>query len=499
MNSEIQDILVECYKSTSLFCKTFFPERFYAPFCSLHDKVFELIDSDAPRVAIAAPRGMGKTSIASLGLAAKSILYHDRKFVIHVSMSHDAAMLQTENLKRELTSNNEVKKIFGPIKAQSNGLGLNETFSKKSWVSSGGTFVMPRGSGQQIRGLLFQNARPDLIIVDDLEDPETIENDDIRRKRKEWFNADLLKATSRFDKNWKIVYIDTLKHEDSLLQSLLDSSDWESVRLEICDDNYEPAAAEFFSKEDIEREVEYHREQGILDVFYREYRNLPISTEDATFSQKYFRYYEETDEDFQKISKNVETFVLVDPAKTVKLHSCESAVVAVGIDRKTQRIYIRDIVSRKMHPDELYNEIFDMAARFDCHVMGIEVNSLHEFITQPIKNEMSKRGIFLEMVELKPRGGTAAGKGKQERIAAMVPYYRHGYVYHNKAVCGPLEAQLLSFPRSKLWDVMDATAYFVPMLDVGDRYFDPPEVEGDEEEEYAELEYEDPITDWRVC
>jgi hypothetical protein len=499
MNSELNDILVECYKDTRLFAKTFFPDRFYAPFSSLHDQIFELIDSDAPRIAIAAPRGMGKTSIASLGLAAKSILYQDRKFVTHVSMSHDAAMLQTENLKRELVSNNDVRKIFGAMKATNAGDGLSETFSKKSWVSSGGTFIMPRGSGQQVRGLLFKNARPDLIIVDDLEDPETMDNDEIRKKRKEWFNADLLKSTSRIDKNWKIVYIDTLKHQDALLQSLLDSKDWESIRLEICDDNYEPCAPEFFSKEEIMREVDYHREQGILDVFYREFRNLPISTEDSTFKQEYFRYYSETDESFRKTVKDIETFLLVDPAKTVKMHSAESAIIAVGLDRKTSKIYIRDIVARKMYPDELYGEIFDMAARYNCHVLGIEVTSLHEFITQPLKNEMAKRGLFMELIELKARGGSSAGKGKQERVAALVPYYRQGYIYHNEALCGPLEAQLLAFPRPLRWDVMDATAYLVEMLDVGDRFFDPPEAEGDEEDMFDELDYEEPLNDWRVA
>jgi len=134
-------------------------------------------------------------------------------------------------------------------------------------------------------------------------------------------------------------------------------------------------------------------------------------------------------------------------------------------------------------------------------VFGVEVTSLNEFIVQPIKNEMMKRGQMMELIELKARGQAGrAGKGKEDRIAALVPYYRQGYIFHNEACCGGLEAQLLSFPRSKLWDIMDATAYVVEMLELGNRYFEPPDFE-DSEDEYKELyeECEPTTEDWRYA
>jgi len=186
--------------------------------------------------------------------------------------------------------------------------------------------------------------------------------------------------------------------------------------------------------------------------------------------------------------KNVETVIMIDPAKTVKLHSAESAIVAVGIDRASQKLYVRDIVSDKLHPDELYNEAFAMAARLGAKVVGIEVTSLNEFITQPVKNEMYRRGQFFELIELKARGK------KEDRIAALVPFYRQGFMFHNRQCCGGLEAQLMSFPRSRLWDIMDALAYIVEMMELGDRYFEPPE---SDEDEFAELDYDEAVNDWR--
>ena len=49
------------------------------------------------------------------------------------------------------------------------------------------------------------------------------------------------------------------------------------------------------------------------------------------------------------------------------------------------------------------------------------------------------------------------------------------------------------FPRSKMWDVMDATAYIVEVLELDQHYFDPPDIGGDIEAEYEELEYDSPL------
>jgi hypothetical protein len=156
-----------------------------------------------------------------------------------------------------------------------------------------------------------------------------------------------------------------------------------------------------------------------------------------------------------------------------------------------------------MYPDEIYDALFGMGTRLGAKVLGIEETSLNEFIKQPIKNEMFRRGTFFELIWLKARGGTSLGKssekGKALRIKELVPYYRNGFIYHNKtnATIKKLEGQLLMFPRSKLWDLMDCAAYIIEMLELGERYFSPKDSPKDIEAEYAELDYDDPVEDWR--
>lgn len=511
MDKQTEQILSNCSVSTRMTAETFFPERFYAPFADdVHGKIFDLIDGPDRKVAIAAPRGWGKTSIVALALMARYILFNHTGFICYINKSHDAASLQTENLRRELVTNREIRHFFGDFRARDvNAKEFDEVFSKKAWVAYN-TLVWPRGAGQQVRGVLFKNDRPGLIVIDDLEDPAKVKNPDIRTAWYEWLYADVIKAVPRLHKNWKIVYIDTLKHEDSTLQKLMDSDEWASIRLEACDDNFKSTAPHFMSDKDIMEEWEEHVNSGQTDVFFRELRNLPISTKDASFQKDYFKYYnvphdigmkegdiKKLDVDIQK-DQRIETVVILDPAKTVKIHSAESAIIGIGIDLTNARFYVRDAISEKMYPDEIYEALFGMGTRLGAKVLGIEETSLNEFIKQPIKNEMFRRAGkegFFQLIWLKARGGMK----KELRIREMVPYYRQGYVYHN-ATCATikrLEAQLLMFPRSKLWDLMDCLAYIIEMLELGERYFSPQENPEDVESEYDELEYDEPISNWR--
>lgn len=457
VSDEIKDVLARCYASTKVCAKVLFPERFFRPFSRLHDEIFKVLDDRGiQKAVIAAPRGFGKTSITNLAYIAKNILFREKRFIVNISNTATQAMMQSENLKRELMANVYINELFGNMKT--------DMFSKEQWVTSSGTMVLPRGSGQQVRGILFGNSRPDLIIADDLEDSESVKNEEQRKKLKEWFFADVMNSVDRASGDWKIIVIGTLLHEDSLLANLLEDSSWHKTVLSICDDEYNSNWEDFMTTDEVKQLVEQYRKQGMLDVFYREYRNMAISTEDAVFKSTYFKYADE--EEIRK-KQHVENVVIVDPAKTVKLHSADSAVICWGIDLDSGMLHQRDLVASRMHPDELIDTALEMCRIWNARVLAIEVTSLNEFITYPVKNEIIRRRLNVELVELNARGK------KEDRIAQLVPFYRRGMVTHNKANCGQLEAQLLSFPRSKRWDCMDAAAYIVELLEIGERYFFP--------------------------
>ena len=492
----LEQVLGLAYTNLQLYCKTFHAESFYANFSPLHDEITQRLDSKSQKVAIAAPRGLGKTSLAR-ALVSRAILYRQYEFVMYVSNSETVAELQTENIKRELKTTPEIRMVFGDIEIDDKNTGFDESFSKKSWATFGNTLILPRGAGQQVRGLLYKSTRPQLIIIDDLEKRAELENPENRRKLKEWFFSDLLKCVNMYDKKYRFIYIDTLKHADSLLEELLNDPEWDSVRLDLCEDTQNGIISrvpELISTRELQSAIESHRQNNTLDIFYSEYRNVPIAQENQGFSQEYFKYYDESELDKSKI----ESYIIIDPAKAVNLKAADSAIIGIGVNFDTGAIYIRDLVSGKMHPNELYEEMFDMRQRLNAHVIAVEVSGLEEFVKQPLENEMLQRSSkdSARFVWLRARGGSVDGeKGKLKRIGTLIPYYRNGHIYHNKSATTKLEGQLLAFPRGKLVDCADAEAYIIELLELEGRYFTTPDeaYPQNDEDEYADLEYELPL------
>lgn len=311
-------------------------------------------------------------------------------------------------------------------------------------------------------------------------------------------------------KNWRIIYIDTVKHEDALIEELLDDPDWESLRLSICTDEYKTLAPAFMSQEDLDKELEKHREQHLMDIFAREFQSRSISAEARSFSSKHFQYYSEDEEEFQKRDDlgAIESVVIVDPAKTAKMDSAETGYAVWGVDLETNRLYFRHGLGAKLHPDQVYTQAFEFCQQFRANTLAVEVTGLNEFISHPFRNEMIRLNLNYDFVELSAhggRGGELGGTegGKKGRVRSLIGYYRKGLIYHNKIGSGSYEAQLMSFPRPKRWDIMDAAAYIIQIMDMGLRYFQPLEAleekAEDIEKEYASLKNEDAIdsNEWR--
>ena len=482
MDPQLEQVLAGCCQSSLIAAKTLFPSRFHRDFDEPHQQILDALDDDSiKKLVICAPRGVGKTSLVSLLVAAQHLLFLKSRFIVMVSQSATTSIAQSENLKKELTENPLIRKLFGDIKT--------DTFAKDQWVASVAgqeTMVYPRGAGQVVRGMIYRDWRPDLILIDDLEDSELVTSAEQRAKLKKLFFADLLPVIDEGESDHRFIYVDTLKHEDSLLAHLLEHPEWHAIKLEICDDNLKSYFPNFMSDARIKAKYEEYQAAGELTTFYQEYRSQAhAGGEDAVFQARFFKYYEEAD--FQlNHDVNVENLMLLDPARTANMNSAETGIVCVAVNMKNSAMYVRDVLGAKLHPHEMYNEICSRIEQFNITVLGVEVTGLHEFITHPLKNELARRNINVEFVELHARGG-GDERGKVKRIKSLVHYYRLGLVYHNKTVSGPLEAQLLSFPRSRRWDLMDAFGYIPELLEKGERFmrpydgqYDDPDVVNDE-------------------
>ena len=503
------EILARCIIDSRYMARLFFPDAFFAPMTVLHDELFDFLDNNkSKKKLILATRGLGKTTIAQF-IALKRILYGERKFVGYLSNSSTSAQFCTNTMKLDLTANKEVRKIWGDI-SSSRVEGMEEKWATTSWighVADTQTIVVPRGAGQQVRGLLWNHSRPDLWIIDDLEDDEEINNEEQRKKLRKWWYGAFIHTVSQWEKytDYEMVYIDTMKHEDALPTYLIDDGDWDVLTLSVCDSNYKTLVPDFISQETIDKELKKHRKNRTMDVFARERMVQPSSKEAASFKQEYFKYYDENDEHFvDVISKRLINILIHDPSRTKNPKNAQSAFVVYGLDFEYNTFYIRLAQGWYFSPKEAQDKMIELLKQYKIQVFGLELTGLEEHILHPIKNELIRQKMFgVHIIPLNPRTGKGELKGedggKDGRILSMLPYLERGLVKINAVGCGPLEQQWLSYPRAKKKDISDAAGYLGQMLEKGQKYMSPQEVDEDgytedEEAAYRELENEPSFT-----
>lgn len=508
---ETGPVMRRCRRSLKAFCKYFMPDIFTAPFSKkIHDPMFELLEDRTKRLkAVAAPRGSGKTKLF-LAWVVWRIVFGDAKYVVLVSCSLEKAIELLSDVKKILVENEQIRAVFGDLEGS--------VWTKETSVTSTGVKIVAKGAGSQIRGMVEGAARPDTIGIDDFEDPTEVRNENLRKENRRWLNSDLLPCVGLTNKNYAVGFFGTILHPDAVLEGLLsrggfdpedlagmdiDPNDvrgqaWHGLRLELCDEKFNSNWPETITSSQLRLIYLRCKRDGDVGQFFREYRSLAVpSDEDASFRQTDFQYYSESSREFEESLKRIETIIIVDPAKSANKFSDLSAIVAIGIDSRQGRFYVRECMSEHLHPDGLINETFAMAKRYRARVIGLEVTSLKEFITHPFQNEMRRQGLQYEIIELNPRGtaGTSSQQrrsfmGKEQRLGLLSSFYRRKQMFHAQGRCHGLEQQLLAFPNSPNDDLHDAVSYVPQMMEMGYRYFEPleyAESPEDIEKEFADL------------
>lgn len=211
---------LRAYEDFEFFVQYFFQEYCQYPFSKMHLDFCR--DEKDParrnrREAIAAPRGNAKTTFKVLFKALHAIVYKYESFILIIGYSESEAALKVRDIYNELSENSRLKQVYGEL-APARG-GTHE------FITRNNIKVLAKSRYQQVRGLKRGAHRPSLIILDDIEAPERVLNEEQRYKTKEWFEKDVLKLGAPGGGS-NIIVIGTCLHPESLLSELLISPGW---------------------------------------------------------------------------------------------------------------------------------------------------------------------------------------------------------------------------------------------------------------------------------
>lgn len=219
------------YWHIPIFMKEFLGDYVSAPFSRFHHETFNCIERGERGVKrnVVAPRGVGKSTCMVVVYPLHRICYMSfdellgftpDTFILILSKSETMAKSRVQSIKAEIEYNDVLREAFGDLRGA--------VWGEKRLVTSNGVQVVPLGRGGQVRGSLFRHVRPSLIISDDLDDPETVENPDVRMKDQKWFDTDLMRAGA-LDQSTNFINVDTIKHEEATASLLRQRSGWQTL------------------------------------------------------------------------------------------------------------------------------------------------------------------------------------------------------------------------------------------------------------------------------
>ncbi len=462
-----------------------------APIPDFHREWWDLCTQRHKFVAIAAPRGHAKSTAITHSYTIANIVFREASFVLVVSDTETQSVFFVQDLKKSLTENEDLKKMFGIrglVKDADSDFIIEFEDGKKARV-------IAKGSGQSLRGVKWESKRPDLIVCDDLENDEIVMNKERREKFRRWFQATLVPCLS---KDGQIRVVGTILHTDAMLERLMPKEHHKSTLVEDLKISFKPnhggawKAVKYKAHDKkmtkalwpenkpvewLKQERQTFIEQGMTDVWSQEMLNVPLDEENAPFRRGDFLQMDEDDRD-----RNFNYYIGCDFALSLDQQRDYTAFVIGAVDDKG-RLYIPHVIHVRMQSDEIEQTIFDLAETYDPDLFFFEKGQAWLSLEPHLLKGMQERNRYFSY-EL-----FASITDKVSRASAIRSRMRVGAVKFDKETdwWPDFEDECLKFPRAAHDDQVDALS----LLGRGLKQFleaATPEEQQEEQEELDRIE-----------
>ena len=378
------------------------------------------------------------------------------------------------SIKSELEHNERLRKDYG-IKAF-----LKETETNIIVLMNDGRKfrIQAKGSEQKVRGIKWENKRPDLIVCDDLEEDEQVMSPERREKFCKWFMNALVPCGSD---SCSIRVVGTILHLDSMLNRLIHNKQWKHLFYEAEDGEFKGLLwPEKFSEETLRAIQQDYIEDGNPEGYSQEYRNQPVDIKRAFFKSDYF-YDFERDSDGEWIKPNMEYFAAADFAISEKEKADFTVIIVGGVDPKGV-LHIVDVNRFKTEDGMLIiEELISTQKHWKPRLFTFETAQIDKAIGSFLDKEMRKRGVFLPIEKVTPT------QSKTMRGRSIQAMHRSGSIKYDRKASwyDTFFSELMmvadSGPRGRHDDQFDAFAYLGLTID---QHFEAMSEEEEEEEAY---------------
>lgn len=412
----VGDTMVALRESFEFFINFFLPEELEHPVPQFHKDAWEYLKAvQLEYVALALPRGHAKTTLARLAVV-WYFLFTPFRFIIYVSNTLPVASEATQAIANFFRSDN-FESVFGPVKfdVEQNQRGFYKF--TLSYIDEYGItrekdcVLKPFGAAQQIRGTNIDNIRPELAIVDDLEDDENTATTLLQNKLKKWFMGAFRKALSRT--NRKIIYLGNMLSSKSILYHICEKSDeWYSTRKGCILSDGQPLWPEIWPIEKIRADFIEYQQMKMIGVWFAEMMNLPIADGNLLIQPEDIYYLPATVPGEQEYA-----FITVDTAISKKVWGNDTAIVVHASRGGVWRVV--QTVNGQYTPDQVFWLLVELSKKWHTRCVGIEQTALQLALSFLFQVFMTMHNYTFEIFEV-PHKNIA----KTERLAVWCSMIR---------------------------------------------------------------------------
>lgn len=469
-----RDLALACARDTAFFARTWFPKTMRQAPAKGHDEIWKVLENSSARyVNLEASRGFAKTTISRV-YTAKRIAYSTARTMLYVGASDDHARrsvmwLRSKIAEKDPSTGSWVQTKFAKFYNLKVGSKWNESeLEIIHGLDNRPIWILGVGITGNIRGINFDDYRPDFIYCDDI---LTDENTATKEQREKIFDLvfGALKeslAPPVDEPNAKMVIGQTPHDADDVCARAKKSGEfvtvslpcWTKETMELNVEAQESAWPERIPTATLRQEKVDAIKNNRYSIFAREKECRLVTRETAAFRLEWLRRYTIR-------PAPMYTVLGIDPvpppserevARNLAGKDFECHAV---VGRRKGEYHILEVVTNQGHePNWSVTTALNLAKEYRVAKIGVESIAYQRVLKYMLEMEMKRRGLYFVVEAYKDH------RNKYNRITStLAGPMAQGRIFVQENMFD-LISQIEMYPSTQHDDILDAVSIAFSLL-----------------------------------
>jgi hypothetical protein len=374
----------------------------FAPF---HNEIFRALEDEKnDRLGICAFRESAKSSIINTIYVLWNICFNKRKFIVLGSEESGLSSSQTTAVAYELLFNERIIEDFGNIYYdEEEGQVRARKRSVTDFTTRNGIRIKAISWKAKFRGLRHGESRPDLVILDDMDNTQSVSNPEIREKKYVWFKSEVLSGINQ--SYGKVICLGNMIHYDCFMARIRVEKNWNNIFIPIYDKNKEISWADKYvltHAEAIATNKDRTKSEKVISIqkikedkgtrtFNQEYLLVPATDEDRIFKTKFIEQCLNFDLSLETKRETGKWDCIAqgnDLAISDRKNADNFVITTLGQRKSDNKIVLLNIYRDKnLSPNQQISSVKKQHSSYESDIINIEDNAYQAFFSKLLQEE----------------------------------------------------------------------------------------------------------------